>query len=44
MNAHTQDHRDHGFVIGFLMGTFVGASLAMWLVPRSASELRERVT
>ena len=44
MNAHTQEHRDYGFVIGLLTGTFVGAGLAMWLAPRSASELRRRMT
>jgi gas vesicle protein len=44
MNAHSQDHRDYGFVIGLLTGTFVGAGLAMWLAPRAASELRERMT
>ncbi|OFW18831.1 MAG: hypothetical protein A3H97_14255 [Acidobacteria bacterium RIFCSPLOWO2_02_FULL_65_29] len=44
MNAHTQEHRDHGFVIGLLTGTFVGAGLMMWLAPRTASELRQRVT
>ena len=44
MNAHTQEHRDYGFVMGLVTGTVVGAGLAMWLVPRLASELRERVT
>ena len=44
MNAHTQEHRDYGFVIGLLAGTFVGAGLAMWLAPRLASELRQRMT
>ncbi len=44
MNAPTQEHRDYGFVIGLLTGTFVGAGLAMWLVPRLASEFRERMT
>jgi gas vesicle protein len=44
MNAQTQEHRDYGFVIGLLTGTFVGAGLAMWLAPRLGSELRERVT
>jgi gas vesicle protein len=44
MNPQTQEHRDYGFVIGLVTGTFVGAGLAMWLVPRSASELRERMT
>jgi gas vesicle protein len=43
MNAHTQ-HRDYGFVIGLVTGTFVGAGLAMWLAPRSGSELRQRMT
>jgi gas vesicle protein len=44
MDAHTQEHRDYGFLIGLLLGTAVGAGLAMWLAPRLASELRERVT
>jgi gas vesicle protein len=44
MNALTQEHRDHRFVIGLLTGTFVGAGLAMWFAPRLASELRERMT
>jgi gas vesicle protein len=44
MNAHTQEHRDHGFVIGLVAGTFVGAGLMMWLAPRTASELRQRMT
>jgi gas vesicle protein len=44
MNAHTHERRDYGFVIGLLTGTFVGAGLAMWLAPRSASELRRRIT
>jgi len=44
MNAHTQEHRDYGFVIGLLTGTFVGAGLAMWLAPRSVWKLRQRIT
>jgi gas vesicle protein len=44
MNAPTQEHRDHGFMIGLLAGTFVGVGLAMWLAPRSASELHHRVS
>jgi gas vesicle protein len=44
MNEELQDRRDYGFVIGLLTGTFVGAGLAMWLVPRLASELRQRMT
>ncbi len=43
MNTQTQAHGDYGFVIGLLAGTFVGAGLAMWLAPRSASELRQRM-
>ena len=44
MDTQTQGHRDHGFVIGLLTGAFVGAGLALWLAPRGASELRERMT
>ena len=44
MNAYVQEHKDYGFVIGLLAGTVVGASLMMWLAPRTASELRQRVT
>jgi len=44
MNAHTQQDRSHSFAIGLMAGTFVGAGLAMWLVPRLASELRERIS
>jgi len=44
MNAQTQEHRDYRFAIGLLTGTVVGAGLMMWLAPRSASELRQRVT
>lgn len=44
MSTHLQGHRDYGFVIGLLTGTFVGAGLAMWLAPRAASELRQRIS
>lgn len=44
MNPRTQEHRDYGFAIGLFTGTVVGAGLAMWLVPRLASEVHERVT
>ena len=44
MSAHTREHRDYGFVIGLLTGTFVGAGLAMWLAPRSVWKLRQRIT
>ena len=44
MRTHARPHRDYGFVIGLAAGTVVGAGLAMWLAPTSASELRERLT
>ena len=44
MTADTQDRHDHGFWIGLLAGTAVGAGLAMWLLPRATEELRERAT
>jgi gas vesicle protein len=44
MNAHTQEHRDYGFVFGLLTGTVASAGLMMWLAPRTASELRRRMT
>jgi len=44
MNTHTQEHREYGFVMGLFTGTFVGAGLAMWLVPRLASEVHQRMT
>jgi gas vesicle protein len=43
MNTQTQEHRNYGFAIGLMTGTFVGAGLSMWLAPRSTSELRERI-
>ena len=44
MDTQTGRHRDFGFVIGLLTGACVGAGLAVWLVPRAAAELRERMT
>jgi gas vesicle protein len=44
MTVQTQQRRSPGFAIGLLTGTFVGAGLAMWLAPRLASELRQRMT
>jgi len=44
MNSYPLEHRDPGFLIGLLTGTFVGATLAMWFAPRLASELRGRPT
>lgn len=43
MTADAHNRGDHGFWVGLLAGTFVGAGLAIWLAPRVASELRERV-
>ena len=37
-----QGHRDHRFAFGLLAGTCIGAGLALWLAPRTASELAER--
>ena len=39
-----RERRDYGFLFGLMTGTFVGAGLAIWLVPRAASELRNRLT
>jgi gas vesicle protein len=44
MKTHTPQHRNYGFAIGLAAGTLVGAGLALWLAPRLASELRERIT
>jgi len=44
MTLHTEEYRGHGFAIGLLTGTCVGAGLELWLAPRMASELRKRVT
>ena len=44
MKSHTQSHPPYGFAIGLAAGMFVGAGLAIWLAPRLASELRERIT
>jgi gas vesicle protein len=43
MNQQTPERSDHGFVIGLLTGTVVGAGLAVWFAPRLATELRERI-
>jgi gas vesicle protein len=43
MTEQIQKRRDYGFAIGLMTGTFVGAGLAMWLAPRAAAELRDRV-
>lgn len=43
MEERTPEHREYGFMIGLLTGTLIGAGLAVWLVPRSSSELRHRM-
>jgi len=43
MTLRAEERRSHGFAIGLLTGTFVGAGVALWLAPRMASELRERI-
>jgi gas vesicle protein len=42
-DTSTQEHRDYGPVIGLIVGTFVGAGLALWFAPRTAEELRQRM-
>ena len=44
MKLHTQSPPPYGFAIGLAAGMFVGAGLAIWLAPRVASELRERMS
>ena len=44
MDTQTKDSRDYRMAIGFVLGTAVGAGLMMWLAPRAASELRQRVS
>jgi gas vesicle protein len=43
-NVPLQRHHRYGFGIGLCAGTFVGAGLLMWLVPRLGAELRQRIT
>jgi gas vesicle protein len=43
MNPDTQERRSYCFAIGMLTGAFVGAGVALWLVPRATSELGERM-
>jgi hypothetical protein len=44
MKSQTQSHPPYGLAIALAAGMFVGAGLAIWLAPRLASELRERIT
>ena len=39
-----RERRGYGFLFGLMTGTVVGAGLAIWLAPRVASELRNRLT
>ena len=44
MNPHQQEQGHYGFIVGLLTGTAIGAGLAMWLAPRGAAELGQRLT
>jgi gas vesicle protein len=44
MESNSQQSPGLGFVLGLMAGTLVGAGLTLWLTPRSAAELRDRVT
>lgn len=43
-NNVAPETRDHRLLIGFILGSAVGAVLTMLLAPRVAAELRQRVT
>ena len=43
MKRRMEPRREYGFAIGLAAGTLVGATLAIWLAPRAASEIRERL-
>jgi gas vesicle protein len=42
MNGQETQGRDYRFLIGLAMGGLAGASLAMWLAPRAAAEIKAR--
>ena len=44
MKSRRPSHPPYGFAIAFAAGMFVGVGLTIWLAPRLASELRERIT
>ena len=44
MKSHRQSHPPYSFAIALAAGMFVGVGLTIWLAPRLASELRERIT
>lgn len=42
--SESNDRGDYSFLMGLITGVVAGAGLAMWLAPKAASELRQRVT
>jgi len=44
MHTDSQQPQVFGFAFGLITGALVGAGLAWWLTPGSATELRARVT
>ncbi len=44
MSPETNNHRNHRFLTGLVMGTVVGTGLTILLVPRAASELGRRMS
>jgi gas vesicle protein len=42
MTMNMPERRDDTLLLGLLIGTFVGAGLAMWCAPRSNSEVRDQ--
>lgn len=44
MKSHRQSHPPYSFAIALAAGMFVGVGLTIWLAPRLATELRERIT
>jgi gas vesicle protein len=44
MTAEERNRGNHGFLIGLVTGTVVGAGVAIWFAPRLASDLRRRVS
>jgi gas vesicle protein len=44
MSTSIEDRRDYRFALGLLAGACVGAGVVLWLAPRTAAEIRGRVT
>jgi len=42
INTCAQDHRGHGFLLGLVTGSVIGAGLTMYFAPRAVSDLRKR--